>query len=131
MSDEQRRARLDYQNAWRKAHPEKGRARQRALYAKDPERAKDYIRKARYGVPMGWFAKTLSEQGGTCPICLSPLESYVAIDHDHNCCSGNKSCGRCVRGLLCNNCNRALGMFGDDIENLVRAIGYLRHYGTQ
>ena len=50
----------------------------------------------------------------------------VAIDHDHNCCPGDHSCGDCVRGILCPDCNRGLGSFHDNIEFLKNAIIYLR-----
>jgi len=41
----------------------------------------------------------------------------LAIDHNHE--TGK------VRGLLCHNCNRALGLFKDNIVNMKEAIAYL------
>lgn len=51
-----------------------------------------------------------------CAICQS--ETKLCIDHDHG--TG------AVRGLLCLNCNLALGNFHDSIEKLEKAIMYLK-----
>lgn len=60
-----------------------------------------------------------------CEICGKVVPS-LDIDHDHDCCPGNrKSCGECIRGFLCGDCNRALGLMRDDAEALRRAADYL------
>ena len=51
-----------------------------------------------------------------CDLCGDYM-SKKNIDHCH---STNK-----VRGVLCTNCNTALGKFKDDIELLKKAINYL------
>jgi hypothetical protein len=43
----------------------------------------------------------------------------VHVDHDHRCCSGQTSCGECVRGLAHDYCNRELGY----VEALLRRVG--------
>lgn len=48
-----------------------------------------------------------------------------AVDHDHKCCPGKTSCGKCVRGLLCGNCNTILGRQRDDAEVFLRMAEYL------
>jgi hypothetical protein len=49
-----------------------------------------------------------------------------AIDHDHGCCPARKrSCGKCVRGLLCVRCNVGLSYFGDNPESLAAAGAYV------
>jgi hypothetical protein len=82
----------------------------------------------RYNLPYSTYEKLLADQGGVCAICASePLDgTNLNIDHDHSCCSGmNKSCGKCVRGLLCSDCNTALGLMNDDASRLMKAINYL------
>jgi Recombination endonuclease VII len=55
-------------------------------------------------------------QAGVCAICLAASAEHV--DHDHT--TGH------VRGVLCFNCNVAIGQFKDDPWVLQRAIEYLR-----
>lgn len=60
----------------------------------------------------------------------------TSIDHDHNCCDipssdpGPVSCGECVRGLLCRQCNTALGMLQDDPDRILGLVEYLRRYAV-
>lgn len=68
----------------------------------------------------------LVKQDYKCPITGDPVDIYSAIDHDRNCCSGDRSCGKCIRGILSHRMNAALGMFENDPERLLRAYSYLR-----
>ena len=48
-----------------------------------------------------------------CDFCDNPFnDSVIHQDHDHECCAGAASCGKCLRGLLHGFCNQAaLGWF--------------------
>jgi hypothetical protein len=54
----------------------------------------------------------------------------VTVDHDHRCCPGNKSCGKCVRGLLCRNCNITNGLQKDDPARLRGLAAYLENWNA-
>ncbi len=68
------------------------------------------------------FDELIEQQGGKCAICDTPHDDRTvprfAIDHCHE--------RKVIRGVLCQNCNKALGNARDSIEILQRMIEYLR-----
>ncbi|MGW7024259.1 endonuclease VII domain-containing protein [Streptomyces decoyicus] len=72
-------------------------------------------RKRHYGLSAAERGVMIKAQFGICPICLEPGPRHV--DHDHD--TGK------VRGVLCFNCNSALGKLRDDPDAMRRAIAYL------
>lgn len=100
---------------------------------RDParERAKERRRTLRlYSITAERFDELLVAQHGCCAICGTndPGGRPWHIDHDHACCRGKGSCGQCVRGLLCTNCNLLLGHAGDNPARLLQAIHYLQRH---
>ena len=75
-----------------------------------------------YGISLEDYKILLFEQGGVCAICASINLSGRALSVDH--CHKK----RIIRGLLCDNCNFALGQFKDNVNFLERALGYLKKY---
>jgi hypothetical protein len=82
-------------------------------------------RRRKYGLNEASFSKVLDSQKGLCALCELPLGTSIAVDHDHSCCPGKVSCGKCVRGLLHIRCNGGLGMFDDNPEICRKAAAYL------
>jgi hypothetical protein len=75
-------------------------------------RALEFAREMKkYGTTVEWYRDRLIEQNGLCAMCghLSHHHGTIQrlqVDHDHKCCDlHTKSCGRCLRGLLCADCN--------------------------
>ena len=80
------------------------------------------------GVTPERFDEMLAAQDGRCAICRSAepgANGSFHVDHDHACCSGKRSCGKCVRSLLCHFCNAMLGYARDDTAILLAAVRYL------
>src|SRR5438034_1376184 len=84
-------------------------------HPESPESRKKSNRKYRissYGLSQEQFDRLLAAQQHTCGMCHEPFQEgqLIHVDHDHACCQRkNRSCGECVRGLLCHACNIALG----------------------
>jgi hypothetical protein len=78
----------------------------------------------RYGIEENDYDALLARQGGRCAICDATepggQRRVFSVDHDHM--TG------LVRGLLCGNCNFALGHFKDRPDLLERAVEYLRDF---
>jgi hypothetical protein len=122
----------------------------KATYAKDPEKAKRRVRvnrkrtpeqhrhyelrkRFKFGLPE--FNEKIAVQGYKCAACgtTEPRGVYNQwhVDHDHACCPTRRTCGKCVRGLLCHHCNMTLGNARDSIERLQSLIDYLKRYSDK
>lgn len=96
-----------------------------------------YNRKAickKHGMTAERYQELLDSQGGVCAVCSNPetgRNGNLSIDHDHKCCPGRYSCGKCVRGLLCEQCNRGIGCLSEDLNLFGSAIAYLQKHPLQ
>ena len=67
-----------------------------------------------FGLSPEQFDAMIESQEGRCAICRTDTPGGAGtwhVDHDHRCCPGRETCGRCLRGLLCYSCNHALGKY--------------------
>jgi len=71
-----------------------------------------------YGISLQDYNAMSLAQNGVCSIC-GDTSKELSLDVDHCHTTGN------VRGLLCQRCNMALGMFNDDLDLLASASSYL------
>lgn len=90
----------------------------------DPEARKAIYRKSHlkkfYGLTVEQYEE-LSKNG--CGVCGTMDD--LCVDHDHNCCAGRKSCGACVRGVLCGRHNKAEGLLNGDPNEAMALATYM------
>lgn len=98
----------------------------------NPEKVETYREKdswtlakrcARYDITPKELVDRYERQERCCAICHDHITlENSAIDHNHE--TGE------FRGVLCKQCNRALGMFKDSTTVLKNAVEYLTAYGS-
>jgi len=84
------------------------------------DRDRDWRLRTKYGISLEEFNRVFLSQDSRCALCRSQHSDNknFVVDHCHK--TGT------FRGILCSYCNRALGMFKDDIQVLKKAIAYLK-----
>lgn len=94
---------------------------------KNPRIMKAIDLKKNFGISLEDYESMLESQGGLCKICKLPERALdhrtkqprqLAVDHCH---ISNR-----VRGLLCSDCNLAIGKLKDDPTLVEAALAYLR-----
>lgn len=109
-----------------------------------PEYGRKKQLERRYKMTPESYDFQLRSQGGHCALCEADQATHkrrMSVDHDHNCCAGHESCGKCLRGILCANCNRKIGFLEHVLRDgrviarsdtwLSRALRYLDSYAVQ
>lgn len=76
---------------------------------------REYYIRSKYNILYSEFL-AMAQKG--CNVCGEFTERHLQVDHDHNCCNKPSSCGKCVRGVVCNRCNQTIGKLE---QNKIRA----------
>lgn len=95
------------------------REKQRQWRADNPDRCLEVQLRNKFGITLQDYRRLLDEQDGKCAICGETCRTgkRLAVDHDH---SNGK-----VRGLLCQDCNTAIGLFRESPRRLMLAMRYV------
>jgi len=96
-------------------------AQRRKHYAENKDLYREKELKKNYNLSLAEYEDMYEEQEGCCAICgtfVCSSGKLLSVDHDHT--TGQ------VRGLLCLNCNTAIGKFNDNQDLLYRAADYIR-----
>ena len=93
-------------------------------YQKNKTAHRNRMLKLNFGITLEEYNEIFNQQDGVCAICETAETGTrngapitLAVDHCHD--TGE------IRGLLCRQCNSALGWFKDDRELLYKALMYL------
>ena len=140
MPYKEREERIQYLRKYRKINAKRLREHDRRRWPlrKDKrtrlfgQALRDYQRQYTYNMSPEEFKARIKKQKNRCAICLrkerhtnyqTKKRQSLSVDHSHT--TGKN------RDLLCQDCNRGLGIFDDSAKLLIRAAQYLkRHKGV-
>lgn len=123
--------------AWYEKNKERHKENAKERYKKNPDYHAEWRKnnpdrqiRHKYGLSQADYNKLLEDQNHVCAICggVNKSGKALSVDHDHSCCAGTKSCGKCVRQLLCYGCNFMLGYAKDNPEILEAGKKYLERH---
>jgi len=104
---------------WVEIKPNQNRAEYTKEWRKNnPDKVKNNELRKRFGITLEDYNNMLEAQNHKCKIC-GGTDSHQALSVDHCHTTGK------IRGLLCTDCNKGIGMFKDNITLLQSAIEYL------
>lgn len=81
------------------------------------------LRKERYGIDDVKFQELLKTHNNSCALCFVGPEGTLCVDHNHR--TGG------IRGILCWQCNAALGKLGDNLQGIMKVVRYLKGVGKR
>jgi hypothetical protein len=117
----------EYNKKWYQDNKEKRDAQKKEYNKINKEKIKlqkqEYELKKKYGITLKERNILLQKQNNKCKICSLKFNENIfklkaCVDHCHE--------TEKIRGLLCRTCNAGLGYFKDNIEQLTKAINYLK-----
>lgn len=101
---------------------------------KNPIPHRKYDLKKRFRLTWEEYCKLFASQGNACAGCRVSGDinerGIWHVDHDHDCCpqKHGKTCGKCIRGILCKWCNMTLGNAKESSNRLRELADYLESY---
>lgn len=106
---------------WQKKYPERVNAKNKKWADSNKEKIQAKRRRQRYGLLQSEFELMMKSQNNKCALCHQEFGTVKSqspsVDHNHKTMK--------IRGILCDRCNRLLGVVDDNIEIFKLAIEYL------
>lgn len=108
---------------WWQRNKEKSHEYTRRYRLKNPGQHRNRYYQRMYGISLEDYNVFYEQQKGLCAIC-NKFQKILHVDHDHNCCPGEKTCGKRIRGLPCRKCNVGLAIVENE-EFVRKSTKYL------